>query len=118
MNLNARAEREIGWEEEVMEGGDSWRSGINGECEAPERSPAIQMDEMGEPDGVLLLLWGCEGDKATRKLLWIWDYYFRRIIFIYISINFLFHSLLILHKLVYSYSFTFICLIVTFSSIS
>lgn len=65
LEVNARAEREIGWEEEVLEGGDSCRSGINGDCGAPERSPAIQMDEAGEPDGVVL--WCGEGDKAAAR---------------------------------------------------
>lgn len=83
------AERGIGWEQEMLEGGDCGRSGLDGDGGAPERSPAIEVDKAREPSGVILR--GGEGNKAGGRrrrrrrrrgiLLEIEDYHFRHNIF-------------------------------------
>lgn len=53
----------IGWEKVVLDGGNGLWGGFDGEGGAPQRSPALEANEMGEPSGVVF--WGGEGDDYT-----------------------------------------------------
>lgn len=74
-------ERVIGREEVVLDGGNSLWRGLDDDGGAPKRSPALDVNEVGEPAGVIL--WGGEGDytgggRRRRILLKIEDNHFRR----------------------------------------